>query len=46
MNDRDRFEASQRREMLISLIVEMKLRDQERDVDNSLLGSVPSLYLH
>ena len=45
MNDRDRFEASQRREMLISLIVEMKLRDQERDTENGLLGSLPSLYL-
>jgi hypothetical protein len=45
MNDRDRFESSLRREMLISLIVEMKLREQERDVDNNLVGNLPALFV-
>jgi hypothetical protein len=45
MNDRDRFEGSLRREMLISLIVEMKIREQERVLDNELLGTVPNLYI-
>ncbi len=45
MSDRDRFEASLRREMLMSLIVEMKLRALEKDVDDSMLGSVTNMYI-
>ena len=44
MNDRDRFESSLRREMLISLIVELKIRDAERPIDNKLLGALPTVY--
>lgn len=44
MNDRDRYESSLRREMLISLIVEMKIRDAERPIDNKVLGALPTIY--
>ena len=45
MQDRDRYEAALRREMLISMIVEMKLRRYEASVDNTILGSSPSLFI-
>ncbi len=45
MQDRDRFEASLRREMLISLIVEMKLRELERPVNNTIIGTLPNLLM-
>ncbi len=38
MHDRDRFEASLRREMLISMILEMKLREAQDVVTNAITG--------
>lgn len=38
MQDRDRFEASLRKEMLISMLLEVKLREAQDAVDNSFLG--------
>jgi hypothetical protein len=45
MQDRDRFESSLRREMLISLILELKIRDYQETVNNLLQGIVPSVDL-
>lgn len=45
MQDRDRFEASLRREMLISMIVEMKLRELEKPVNNTIIGTLPNLLM-
>jgi hypothetical protein len=38
MQDRDRYEASLRREMLASLILEMKLRKRQEALNNRLVG--------
>lgn len=40
MQDRDRFEASLRREMLISLILELKLRKYQENLSTSIFSSV------
>lgn len=40
MQDRDRFESALRREMLISLILELKLRAYQEDVTNAMFTSV------
>jgi hypothetical protein len=45
MQDRDRFESSLRREMLVSLILELKVRDYQEQVNNLLQGIVPSVDL-
>lgn len=37
MNDRDRFEAALRREMLISMILETQLRTKQEDAQNKIL---------
>ncbi|MCB1556914.1 MAG: hypothetical protein KDJ15_06330 [Alphaproteobacteria bacterium] len=40
MQDRDRFESSLRREMLISLILEMKLRSYQSGVENDVIRGI------
>ncbi len=40
MQDRDRFESALRREMMISLILELKLRAYQEDITNSMFSSV------
>lgn len=42
MQDRDRFESALRREMLISLILELKLREEQKNISNNILTSVSS----
>lgn len=42
MHDRDRFESALRREMLISLILELKLREEQKNISNNILTSVSS----
>ncbi len=44
MHDRDRYEASLRREMLMSLILEVKLREHQSEVNNDLLNSLSTLF--
>ena len=44
MNDRDRYESSLRKEMLISLILELKLREHQREVNNEILGSISNYF--
>lgn len=45
MQDRDRYEASLRREMLISMIVEMKLRELEKSTNSKIMGTLPNLLM-
>jgi|GEM_PF-598523 len=44
MNDRDRFESALRREMLISMILELKLREAQTGVNNSILQGVSDMF--
>ncbi len=41
MADRDKYEASLRREMLVSLLLELKLRRYQEEVENRLTGKLP-----
>lgn len=45
MQDRDRYESALRREMLISMILEMKLRDHQDEITNSVLKSISELHV-
>lgn len=45
MHDRDRFEAALRREMLISQILEMKIRAHEASLDNFMIGTIPASFM-
>jgi hypothetical protein len=38
MQDRDRFDSSLRREMLVSVMLEVRLRELQEELDNELLG--------
>lgn len=44
MNDRDRFESALRREMLISLMLELKLRAAQTGVNNSILNNMSDIF--
>lgn len=43
MQDRDRFEAALRREMLVSLLVETNLREEQTDTNRKLITALPNL---
>jgi len=40
MQDRDRYESALRREMLLSLILELKLRQYQEDIHNSMFAAI------
>jgi hypothetical protein len=44
MHDRDRYESALRREMLISLILELKLRAAQDVINNSILNNIPTAF--
>jgi len=43
MQDRDRYESAQRRELMISLILELKLREYQNEMNRRLYGIIPSI---
>ncbi len=44
MQNRDRYEAALRREMLTSLILELNIREHQKDITNNVLGGVSKLF--